>query len=108
MRTRFAVIVLCAAFGCAHHPPPAAAPVALPWYGDLRALAEEAARARGLTLTRRFDVTPLDEPAFLARYAQLGARRARELGPGLATLLRVFHLAERTAPTALATQSNEV
>lgn len=38
------------------------------WYGDLRALAERAARVRGLELTQRFVIAPLDDATFFARH----------------------------------------
>lgn len=38
-----------------------------PWYGDLQALAEHAARVRGLELKQTFTIAPLDDAAFFAR-----------------------------------------
>lgn len=60
--------ILCAA--CAHSPSrapciPREPPT--PWYGDLQALAERAARVRGLELTQTFTIAPLDDAAFFAR-----------------------------------------
>ncbi len=116
--------VLCVAIGCAHTttstvptPPPAktaashAAEVAPPadaWYGDLRALAAEAAGVRGMKLAQPFTITPLDDAAFADRYSLSVAKRARELAPALTTVLTTFHLAERSGPSTIATQAKEV
>jgi hypothetical protein len=63
---------------CAHAPVPppvvveAPKPVVVvaPWYGDLHALAAEAAKVRGLTLTQAFEVVPLEDDAFYAAVAR--------------------------------------
>ncbi len=72
-------------------PPPAPPPApALPWYGDLHALANEAARVREVTLTQRFEVVPLDDDAFFAAYASLLAASSGPLQQELEATLREF------------------
>ncbi|MCU0701061.1 MAG: hypothetical protein MUC96_31520 [Myxococcaceae bacterium] len=82
LRTGIVLAGLCAA--CAHAPAPTGSAAASvrpqpqptappPWYGDLRALAERAARVRGFELTQAFTVAPVDDPAFFA-----WAERVRE------------------------------
>lgn len=74
------------AVGCAHAPappalppPPPAAAVAPPWYGDLHALAAEAAKVRGMTLTLDFQVVPLEDGPFLEAYRRTIGAAQREL-----------------------------
>lgn len=79
--------------GCAHAPAaaPAAPPAAaLPWYGDLHALAKQAAQVRGLELTQQFDVVPLDDDAFFARFAALSKKDGERLAKQLHELLLSF------------------
>jgi hypothetical protein len=80
------------------------------WYGDLHALAEEAARARGMKLTQRFGITPLDDQAFLKRYAAIVHDRAKELAVSLEAVMRAFHLdrAGGTRPSTIVRQAQEV
>jgi hypothetical protein len=52
--------------GCATSPR-ASSPAGPPWYGDLQALAVEAARCRGLTLTQKFTVAAVDDGTFFAQ-----------------------------------------
>lgn len=75
--------------GCAHTPAPAPAPVeapkppavvvAAPWYGDVHALAVQAAKLRGLTLTQTFEVVALDDDAFAAQEAALAEKKGQSL-----------------------------
>ncbi|MDP1921731.1 MAG: hypothetical protein Q8L14_36155 [Myxococcales bacterium] len=68
--TRFVVVLAVLCTACAHSPsraPCVPREPPTPWYGDLRALAERAARVRGLELTQTFTITPLDDAAFFDR-----------------------------------------
>jgi hypothetical protein len=70
MRSHVWAIVLAPALAsCVHR----VAPPVDRWYGDLHALAQEAAKVRGLTLTQRFEVIELDDAAYTAEVR----RRAR-------------------------------
>jgi hypothetical protein len=82
--------------GCTHTaavvtPPSRAEPkVEAPWYGDLHALAKEAAAVRELTLTQDFTVVPLDDAPFFAEYDQIVTRASGELKQELMTTLSEF------------------
>ncbi len=89
-----ALFLLCA---CAAHTTTAVTPVPTappkdeaPWYGDLHALAQEAAAVRDLTLTQTFDVVPLDDDAFFAAYEELFTRASVALQQELMTTLSEF------------------
>lgn len=67
---RLVVVLAVLGAACAHSPsraPCVPSEPPTPWYGDLRALAERAARVRGLELTQAFTIAPLDDAAFFAR-----------------------------------------
>ena len=73
--TRSSVALTLILGACAHSPShvptqPAAASSSAPapWYGDLRALAERAARVRGLELKQTFAIVPLDDTTFFSRH----------------------------------------
>jgi hypothetical protein len=72
---------LVALAACAHTTPPPANGNGL-WYGDLHAVAQEAARVRGVQLTKEFDIVELDDAAFeeaaLADDPDEASRRARK------------------------------
>jgi hypothetical protein len=74
---RLVVVLVFLGAACAHSPSPrptvSPAPPE-PWYGDLRVLAERAARVRGLELTQTFEIVPLDDAEFFARHD--GLRKA--------------------------------
>lgn len=87
---------------CTHAPPTVVAPpppvvVTLPWYGDLHALAERAAKVRGLTLTQQFEVVPLEDDAFFAGYAAIAQTGSTELQHELEATLGEFLGADLTA-----------
>ena len=91
---RLAVLSLFFLSACAHT---TAAPTAsarveaeAPWYGDLHALAKEAAAVRELTLTQDFTVVPLDDAPFFAEYDQLVTRASDELRQELTATLSEF------------------
>ncbi len=67
-----------------------------PWYGDLHALAEEAATARGLVLTVRFEVEALPDDAFFAQLQASSRRKSQPLSAELTKTLSAFGLNERT------------
>lgn len=80
---------------CAHAPPPReveSTPPSPPppWYGDLPALAKEAAAVRGLELTLAFEVVPLDDDAFFAEHGRLAREGSGALLRELEETLREF------------------
>ncbi len=89
---RLVVVLVFLGAACAHSPLPrptvSPAPPA-PWYGDLRVLAERAARVRGLELTRTFEIVPLDDAEFFARYDGL-RKAANPIQNDLARTLEVL------------------
>jgi hypothetical protein len=99
---------------CAHAPvaTPPSPPVVVPkgpWYGDLHALAERAAKVRGLTLTQPFEVVPLEDEAFFAEYAAIVETGSTALQHELETTLGEFLGADLASlKTALASKWNDV
>jgi hypothetical protein len=80
-----------------------------PWYGDLHALAERAAKARGLTLTQPFEVVPLEDDAFFAEYAAIAETGSTALQHELEATLGEFLGADLASlETALAGTWNDV
>lgn len=80
---------------CAHQAavapsaPKASAPSSA-WYGDLHALAEEAAAARGLRLTVAFEVRPLDDADFFTSYREFSKSKNQALMTELTATLKAF------------------
>jgi hypothetical protein len=91
-----ALVLVLLVVSCAHAPSPSPveAPKAVvadaPWYGDLHALAANAAKVRGLTLTQAFDVVPLEDEAFFAQYAELMDAGSKALQQELELTLSEF------------------
>jgi hypothetical protein len=74
--------------GCAHAPSQVLD--AQPWYGDLHALAREAAEVRETKLTQQFEVVPLDDAAFFAEYARINGDASAALKKEIESTLGEF------------------
>jgi hypothetical protein len=81
-----AVVALCSCAGAQRAGKAATAP----WYGDLHALAEEAARVRGLALTQKFTIVPVDDDTFFSAMVSDQRRIRRSLTAELERLFRAF------------------
>jgi hypothetical protein len=74
---------------CAHAVAPAPVSDANgPWYGDLHALAAEAAQVRGMTLTQSFEVLPVGDAAFFEIFGNYQKAKQGEL---LRDLIETFN-----------------
>jgi hypothetical protein len=78
--------LIVASVGCTH-PSAARPPDDAPWYGDVRALAAEAAEVRGLTLTQTFEIVALDDEPFFELYTSTTQEQSSRL---TAQLMRTF------------------
>jgi hypothetical protein len=69
--------------------------VDLPWFGDLHALAEEAAAARNRSLYLQFEVVALDDHAFFAAFDEHASHDDGRLRAELNSTLRAFSFKPR-------------
>lgn len=93
------VVLALALVGCAHQASvvdPSAQKTAASspaWYGDLHALAEEAAAARGVRLTVAFEVMALDDADFFKSYREFSKSKNQALMAELAATMKAFSFA---------------